>query len=189
MTTAGDLTGRVAIVTGAGGGIGAAVATELARRGARVVVNDLGVNPLGTAAGDSSASATVEAITAAGGTAVADTSSVTDSGAVARMVSRAVEEWGSVDILVNTAGVVPSGRLDAIDQPTWDRLVSVHLGGHATCIHAVLPTMERQGYGRILSVTSGAGLQRVAVDTAVYGTAKRAISALTVLLSMQAPDG
>jgi NAD(P)-dependent dehydrogenase (short-subunit alcohol dehydrogenase family) len=185
----GDLSGRVAVVTGAGGGIGAAVAMELARRGASVVVNDLGVNPLGTAAGDSSAEATVARIVEEGGTAVADTSSVTDADAVERMVRRAVDDLGSVDILVNPAGVVPSGRLDDIDQAAWDRLLGVHVGGHINTVNAVLPHMERQGYGRILNVTSGAGLQRVAAETAVYGTAKRAISALTVALARRAPAG
>ena len=162
---------------------------ELARRGASVVVNDLGVNPLGTGAGDSSADATVARIVEGGGTAVADTSSVTDADAVERMVRRSVDGLGRVDILVNTAGVVPSGRLDDIDQAAWDRLVGVHVGGHINTVNAVLPHMERQRYGRILNVTSGAGLQRVAAETAVYGTAKRAISALTVALARRAPAG
>src|SRR5207248_11482082 len=104
-------------------------------------------------------------------------------------IRRAVDELGRVDVLVNTAGIVPSGQLDAIDQAAWDRLVGVHVGGHINCVRAVFPVMQRQGYGRILCVTSGAGLQRVAAEAAVYGTAKRVISALAVALARQAPAG
>jgi len=184
-----DFEGRVAIVTGAGGGVGGAIAIELARRGCAVVVNDLGVNVAGTGAGDTDAEATVRRIRAAGGTAIADRSSVTDAAAVQALARRAVSELGSVDVLVNTAGIVFGGGLQQATQPEWDRLLDVHVGGHLNCMQAVLPYMSEHRYGRIVNVTSGAGLQRVAVETSVYGTAKRAIAALTWTLGHRSPPG
>jgi NAD(P)-dependent dehydrogenase (short-subunit alcohol dehydrogenase family) len=184
-----DLTGRVALVTGAGGGVGGAVALELAARGASVVVNDLAVDVSGIGKGDTRPESTVTRIEAAGGTAVADGTSVADAGAVAAMVERTLGRFGRLDILVEPAGIVTGGPLDQVDQPAWDRLLDVHVGGHLNCLRAALPVMAAQGYGRILNVTSGAGLQRVAAGTTAYGTAKRAIAALTWALGAHPPAG
>ena len=126
--------GRVAIVTGAGGGLGRAYALELARRGAKVVVNDLGGARDGSGSGDGDASAAVVAeIETAGGTAMANGGSVTDFGQMEEMVARARDKWGGVHILINNAGVLRDRSFAKLEPDDFDYVVDVHLGGSARC--------------------------------------------------------
>ena len=184
-----DFTDRVALVTGGGGGIGAAVAKELARRGATVIVSDAGVSLAGEPLGESTAAATVDRIVAAGGRAQADTTSVTDAAAVGDLVARTVRDHGGLDVVVEAAGIVRSGTLGEADDDDWRDTFAVHLGGHLAVAAAALPVMRDAGAGRLLHVTSGAGLARVAAESPIYGSAKRAVARLTWGLAAVAPDG
>jgi NAD(P)-dependent dehydrogenase (short-subunit alcohol dehydrogenase family) len=184
-----DFTDRVALVTGGGGGIGAAVAVELARRDATVVVSDAGVSLAGEPLGESTAAATVDRIVAAGGRAVADATSVTDPAAVADLVARTVRDHGGLDVVVEAAGIVRTGTLGEAGDDDWRATFAVHLGGHLAVAAAALPVMRDAGAGRLLHVTSGAGLARVAAESPIYGSAKRAVARLTWGLAAAAPDG
>src|SRR5262245_20196813 len=148
------LTGRTAIVTGAGRGIGRATAHALSQLGAAVVVNDIGRDE----AGASTAERVVDEIRAAGGRAAANTDSVTDWSGAARMVELGQRELGSVDILVNNAGIAYSGSVWDIDDGAFDRVVSTHVQGSFYCSrHALVPMRER-GWGRIVNLVSRAGI-------------------------------
>mgnify|MGYP000196819581 CR=1 FL=1 len=153
-----DLSGRVAIVTGAGGGLGRAHALLLAKRGARVVVNDLGGSRDGSGGGNAMAEAVVEEIRAAGGEAFANGASVTDVEQVQAMVAEAVERWGRVDILVNNAGILRDRTFAKLDLADFRAVVEVHLMGSMNCTKAVWEQMRSQGYGRIMMTTSSSGL-------------------------------
>ncbi|WP_374648888.1 SDR family NAD(P)-dependent oxidoreductase [Rhizorhabdus sp.] len=153
-----DLSGRVAIVTGAGGGLGRAHALLLAKRGARVVVNDLGGSRDGSGGGNAMAEAVVEEIRAAGGEAFANGASVTDVDQVEAMVAEAVERWGRVDILVNNAGILRDRTFAKLDLADFRAVVEVHLMGSINCTKAVWEQMRSQGYGRIMMTTSSSGL-------------------------------
>ncbi|EIV96306.1 SDR family NAD(P)-dependent oxidoreductase [Frankia sp. QA3] len=184
---------RVAIVTGGGGGIGAEVSVELARRGATVVVLDSGDGLRGEPLGERSAERTVRRIEAAGGRAVAAPISVTDADAVRGLVEETVARFGSLDVVVNAAGIVRFPRIgDAaadVAADDWAALLGVHLGGYLTLLAAALPRMTAAGYGRIVGVTSGVGLARTSVDGPAYGSAKRAVAALTWQLGPVLPPG
>ena len=149
-----DLTGRVAIVTGAGGGLGRAHALLLAKRGAKVVVNDLSTvgGPI------SPADAVVEQITAAGGEAFASNASVSDHAAVDAMVAETLERWSRVDILVNNAGILRDKTFAKMDMADFRLVIDVHLMGSVYCTKAVWETMRTQNYGRIVMTTSSSGL-------------------------------
>ncbi len=152
-----DLTGRVAIVTGAGGGLGRAHALLLAKRGAKVVVNDLG----GAAAGDgvvSPAQSVVNEIIAAGGEAMASDASVADRQQVQAMVSKVMERWGRIDILVNNAGILRDKTFAKMDLDDFRLVIDVHLMGSVYCTKAVWEIMRTQAYGRIVMTTSSSGL-------------------------------
>ncbi|MBD3733481.1 MAG: SDR family NAD(P)-dependent oxidoreductase [Sphingopyxis sp.] len=153
-----DLSGRVAIVTGAGGGLGRAHALLLAKRGARVVVNDLGGSRDGSGGGSAMAEAVVEEIRAAGGEAFANGASVTEFDQVQAMVAEAVEHWGRVDILVNNAGILRDRTFAKLDLADFRTVVEVHLMGSINCTKAVWEQMRSQGYGRIMMTTSSSGL-------------------------------
>jgi NAD(P)-dependent dehydrogenase (short-subunit alcohol dehydrogenase family) len=153
-----DLTGRVAIVTGAGGGLGRAHALLLARRGARVVVNDLGGARDGRGGTLAMAEAVVDEICAFGGEAIADGASVTDKDQVDAMVSRAIDAWGRVDILVNNAGILRDRTFAKLDLADFRAVLDVHLMGAVHCTKAVWEPMRAQGYGRIVMTTSSSGL-------------------------------
>jgi NAD(P)-dependent dehydrogenase (short-subunit alcohol dehydrogenase family) len=153
-----DLTGRVAIVTGAGGGLGRAHAMLLAKRGARIVVNDLGLARDGPGAATSTAESVVAEIRAAGGEAVADGSSVTDFDAVQAMVDAAKDRWGSVDILVNNAGILRDKSFAKMTLDDFRLVLDVHLMGSFNCTKAVWEIMRAQKYGRIVMSTSSSGL-------------------------------
>jgi NAD(P)-dependent dehydrogenase (short-subunit alcohol dehydrogenase family) len=143
-----DLNGRVAIVTGAGGGLGRSYALALAQRGARVVVNDLG----------DGADKVAEEIVAAGGQARAAKCSVTDVAGVQAMVDEAVKDWKRVDILVNNAGIVRDKSFAKIALDDFRLIFEVHVMGAVTCAKAVWETMRAQQYGRIVMTTSSSGL-------------------------------
>lgn len=150
--------GQVAIVTGAGGGLGRCHALELARRGARVVVNDLGSAVDGSGASISSAQKVVDEITAAGGTAIANGDSVATEAGGAAIVDQAMSEFGRVDILINNAGILRDAAFKNMTAEQVDAVISVHLTGTFNVTRAVWPVMRDQNYGRIVQTTSGTGL-------------------------------
>jgi NAD(P)-dependent dehydrogenase (short-subunit alcohol dehydrogenase family) len=149
--------GRVAIVTGAGNGLGRAYALALAARGGRVVVNDLGTARDGTGQSDA-ALAVVEEIRAAGGEAMADGGNVARFEDMAAMVARAKEAWGGVHVLINNAGILRDKTFAKMEPADFEAVVRVHLFGAAFASKAVWDAMRAQNYGRILMVTSAAGL-------------------------------
>ena len=150
--------GRVAIVTGAGNGLGRAHALELARRGAKVVVNDFGGARDGTGGSLSPAETVVEEIRAARGEAFADGANVTDAGQCRDMVAEAVRKWGRVDILINNAGILRDRSFHKMSDEDWSAVVDVHLNGSANCTRAVWPHMREHNYGRVVMTTSTSGL-------------------------------
>jgi NAD(P)-dependent dehydrogenase (short-subunit alcohol dehydrogenase family) len=163
--------GKVAIVTGAGGGLGRAHALELARRGAKVVVNDLGGSVDGSGGGSDAANKVVEEVKAAGGEAIANGSSVTDDAGVANMVKQTMDAYGRIDILINNAGILRDKSFIKMDIADFQLVVDVHLMGTVKPTKAVWPIMKEQGYGRIMVTTSSTGLYGNFGQTN-YGAAK-----------------
>jgi NAD(P)-dependent dehydrogenase (short-subunit alcohol dehydrogenase family) len=149
--------GRVAIVTGAGNGLGRAYALELARRGAKVVVNDLGVGRDGTGSSDA-AHAVAEEIRAAGGQAMTNGGNVAEYEQMAEMAARAKEVWGGVHVLINNAGILRDKSFAKMEPADFELVVKVHLLGSAFATKAVWNIMREQNYGRVLMTTSSAGL-------------------------------
>ena len=168
---------QVAIVTGAGQGLGRSHALALAKRGARVVVNDLGGTRDGTGSSATAAEAVVAEIEASGGEAMANGADVTDAAAVDDMVATAIERWGRVDILVNNAGILRDKSFANMDQSDFDVVVKVHLTGTAICTKAVWSVMRDRAYGRILVTTSSSGLYGN-FGQANYGAAKLGVVGL-----------
>ncbi len=150
--------GKVAIVTGAGGGLGRQHALELARRGAKVVVNDLGGSVDGSGGSSAAADAVVEEIKAAGGEAIANGSSVTDDAGVAHMVKQTMDQWGRIDVLVNNAGILRDKTFAKMEMADFELVVNVHLMGTVKPTKAVWEIMREQNYGRIVCTTSSSGL-------------------------------
>jgi NAD(P)-dependent dehydrogenase (short-subunit alcohol dehydrogenase family) len=183
------LAGRVALVTGGGGGIGSAVSLELARQGARVVVSDPGVSVEGEAVHEPSAAAAADRINAAGGTAESSTVSVTDLDGLRRLLEHVRDRYGSLDIVVNTAGIVRAPKLPDTTEDDWTSVFDVHFNGYVNILTTALPIMIDDGYGRVIGFTSGAGLARTAGDAMAYGAAKRAVAALTWQLGPLLPTG
>ena len=179
-----DFKGRVAIVTGAGGGLGRLHALALARRGARVVVNDLGGARDGSGASMSAAEAVVAEIVAAGGEAIANGASVTDVQAVNAMVAQAMDAWGRVDVLVNNAGILRDKSFAKMTLDDFRLVVDVHLMGAVHCTQAVWPIMTAQKYGRIVMTTSSSGLYGN-FGQANYGAAKMALVGLMQTLAIE----
>lgn len=153
-----DFQGRVAIVTGAGSGLGRSHALALASRGARVVVNDLGGAVDGTGGSAKAADQVVAEIKAAGGEAVPNHDSVSDAAGAARIVQAAMDAWGRVDVLVNNAGILRDKSFAKMELGDFDTVVDVHLLGSAYVTKAAWPVMQAQNYGRIVMTTSAAGL-------------------------------
>jgi (3R)-3-hydroxyacyl-CoA dehydrogenase / 3a,7a,12a-trihydroxy-5b-cholest-24-enoyl-CoA hydratase / enoyl-CoA hydratase 2 len=147
--------GKVAIVTGAGGGLGRSHALLLASRGAKVVVNDLGGSHTGEGKSSSAADKVVAEIKANGGEAVANYDSVEDGD---KIVKTAIDAWGKIDILVNNAGILRDVSFAKMTQQDWDLVYKVHVLGAFRCVHAAWPHMRDAGYGRIINTSSAAGI-------------------------------
>ena len=176
-----SLVGRTAIVTGAGQGMGKAVAIALARRGANVVVNDRS---------EESAVRTASDLGALGADVIAVPADVRDGGAVRRMVEQAVDRFGAVAILVNNAGALRPTPVIDIDEEEWDFIIDVNLKGTFLCSQAVLPTMQQAGWGRIVNFSSTAGKNVSTVGGAHYTAAKAGILGFTRHLAKEvAADG
>ena len=149
---------RVAIVTGAGGGLGKQHALELGRRGAKVIVNDLGGSVDGTGGSMSASEAVAQEIIDAGGTAIANGASVTNLEAVQSMVDSTMSKWGRIDILVNNAGILRDKTFAKMELANWHAVLDVHLMGSLNATKCVWPVMIEQNYGRIVMTTSTSGL-------------------------------
>ena len=175
---------RVAIVTGAGGGLGRAYALELARRGAKVVVNDLGGARDGSGSSIGAAQLVVDEIVAAGGEALANSASVTDAAAVEKMVGMVKERWGRIDILINNAGILRDKTFVKMSLDDFRLVLDVHLMGSVNCTKAVWETMREQAFGRILMTTSSTGLYGN-FGQANYGAAKLGLVGLMKSLSLE----
>jgi NAD(P)-dependent dehydrogenase (short-subunit alcohol dehydrogenase family) len=169
--------GRVAVVTGAGRGIGRAHALLLADRGAGVVVNDLGGSIEGVGANTEPASTVADEIVAAGGAAIGDTSDVSTAAGAQAVVDAALEQFGRLDILINNAGIVRWAGFPEADADNLDAHLAVHVGGSFNTTRAAWPHMVDQGYGRIVMTTS-AGMFGLP-DNLSYATAKAAVIGLT----------
>jgi NAD(P)-dependent dehydrogenase (short-subunit alcohol dehydrogenase family) len=176
--------GRVAIVTGAGGGLGRLHALGLAARGAKVVVNDLGGTLDGSGGTPSAAQAVVDEIRTAGGDAIASGASVTDFAAVQTMVGEAMQRWGRVDILVNNAGILRDKSFTKMELADFKLVMDVHLMGAVHCCKAVWDIMRAQNYGRIVMTTSSSGLYGN-FGQSNYGAAKMALVGLMQTLSIE----
>lgn len=150
--------GKVVIVTGAGGGLGRAHALEFARRGAKVVVNDLGGSVDGSGGSSEAANRVVEEIRAAGGEAMADGASVTDDAGVANLVKTTMAAWGRIDVLIANAGILRDKSFSKMEIADFEAVVNVHLWGTVKPVKAVWEIMRAQNYGRIVVTTSSSGL-------------------------------
>lgn len=150
--------GRVAVVTGAGAGLGRAHALGLAKLGAKVVVNDMGAKTDGTGGSASPAEAVVEEIRKAGGEAIADGSDVSNFEQVKEMVARAAMKWGSVDLMVANAGILRDKSFGKMEPEDFAKVIAVHLTGTYNCCKAVWDGMRERNYGRIVLTTSSSGL-------------------------------
>ena len=183
---AGICEGRVVIVTGAGRGIGRAHALEFARQGAKVVVNDIGVELDGAGGGTGPAGEVVEAIRAAGGEAVANGSDVADFKQAGELVKTAIDSFGGLDVVVNNAGIVRDRMFVSCSEEEWDAVIRVHLKGHF-CVASNACAYWRQRSkakepvdARIINTSSGAGLQG-SIGQSAYSAAKAGITTLTLI--------
>ena len=180
---------KVAIVTGGGRGLGRAYALALAAAGARVVVNDLGVQLDGSAPGDDSAGSVVNEIRGGGGHAIANTDSVTDPGGVERLFESALALFQRVDILVNNAGIVRSRPIVDMSDADFDDVVAVHLRGTFLCTRAAMRIMRAAGRGgRIVNTTSGRAYYAPSAGTANYAAVKGGIISFTGVVAAEGVD-
>jgi NAD(P)-dependent dehydrogenase (short-subunit alcohol dehydrogenase family) len=176
--------GRVAIVTGAGGGLGRGYALDLARRGASVVVNDLGTNSDGSGAPTRMAEAVVDEIRAAGGKAAASYDSVASAAGAEAIVATAIKAFGRLDVLINNAGTLRNAPFDELQDSTIDAMLDVHLKGAFNVTRPAYRLMKKQGYGRILFASSAAGMFGNP-EQAAYGAAKAGLVGLMNVLSQE----
>ncbi|WP_412529838.1 SDR family NAD(P)-dependent oxidoreductase [Burkholderia lata] len=179
-----DLTNRVAIVTGAGAGLGREHALLLARLGAKVVVNDLGSDVNGRGGSATAAQRVVDEIVATGGEAIANSASVTDFEQVQHMVDQALQRWGHVDILVNNAGILRDKSFSKMTLDDFRAVIDVHLMGAVNCTKAVWEPMRARQYGRIVMTTSSSGLYGN-FGQSNYGAAKMALVGLMQTLAIE----
>jgi len=177
-----SLEGKVAVVTGAGRGIGRATAIELARLGANVVVNDIGTSTAGDGSDVGPAEEVVREISTAGGRAVASTDSVSEFDAAGKIIDAAVEAFGSVDILVNNAGLSAGTVIWELEPDVFNRVIAVHLQGSFNCTRHAVTHMKEKGWGRIINLVSRSGLIGVA-GNAAYGAGKGGIFGFTNVIS------
>jgi NAD(P)-dependent dehydrogenase (short-subunit alcohol dehydrogenase family) len=182
----GVLEDRVAVVTGAGRGIGRALALELARQGAKVIVNDAGVDPEGRGHDAKPANAVRREIEDAGGIAISNDADVSSWSGGADIVDTSLANFGRLDILVNNAGIARFRRFDQMTEEQWDAVVDVHLKGTFNCCRHAVPHMIDQGYGRIVNITSAAA--QGFVVQANYVAAKAGIIGLTFALALELAD-
>jgi NAD(P)-dependent dehydrogenase (short-subunit alcohol dehydrogenase family) len=180
----GLLDDKVAVVTGAGRGIGREIALCLAGEGARVVVNDIGTSLGGDGRAEDPAAEVCAVIAQAGGKAVPNYESVSDFEGAGRIVAQAVDEFGSIDILVNNAGIVRDRTLLKMDEGDYDAVVAVHQKGTFNTTRHAAPHMKEAGYGRIVNITSSAGLRGNFGQTN-YGAAKAAIMGMTFVWALE----
>ncbi|MEY4255711.1 MAG: hypothetical protein RLZZ141_938 [Pseudomonadota bacterium] len=176
--------GKVAIVTGAGGGLGRQHALELARRGAKVVVNDLGGSMDGTGGNSAAAEAVVAEIKAAGGEAIANGASVTDDAGVANLVKQTMDAYGRIDILIANAGILRDKSFSKMELSDFEAVMQVHVWGTFKPIKAVWEIMKTQNYGRIVVTTSSSGMYGN-FGQANYGAAKMAVLGLMNTLKIE----
>ena len=179
-----DFKDQVAIVTGGGTGLGRSHALQLAARGAKVVVNDLGGSRDGSGSSKAVAQQVVDEITASGGEAIANGADITKESQVSAMVQEALDKWGRVDVLVNNAGILRDKSFAKMSLEEWRLVVDVHLNGSAYCCHAVWPAMRQQGYGRIIVTSSSSGVYGN-FGQANYGAAKYGVVGLMNVLAIE----
>ena len=175
---------RVAIVTGSGRGIGREFALCLASEGAKVVVNDVGASLSGEATEERPAVEVCKEIEKAGGAAVPSFDSVSEFDGAARIVQTALDAFGKVDILVNNAGIIRDKTLVKMDESDFDAVIAVHLKGSFNCTRHVAPLMKDAGYGRIINITSSAGLRGNFGQTN-YGAAKAGLMGMTFVWALE----
>lgn len=179
-----DFTGRVAIVTGAGTGLGRNCAMELAKRGAKVVVNDLGGARDGTGGGSAAADLVVKEIKAAGGEAVPNYDSVAEAVGGENIVKTAIDAFGKVDIVVNNAGILRDKTFLKMEPETWDAVIAVHLRGSYCVTRPAFANMRANGYGRIIMTSSSSGVFGNFGQTN-YGAAKMGLAGLANVLKLE----
>ncbi|SFF90230.1 NAD(P)-dependent dehydrogenase, short-chain alcohol dehydrogenase family [Novosphingobium sp. CF614] len=179
-----DFKGQVAVVTGAGRGLGRLYALEMARRGAAVVVNDLGGTSRGLGMDESVADQVVAEITAAGGRAVASHDSVSTPDGGDAIVRAALDNFGRVDVVVNNAGIFEFAPFEDMTVEAWKRMLNVHLDGGFHVSQPAFRAMKAQGYGRFVFISSSAGMFGMA-GNAHYGTAKAGLVGLANVLALE----
>ena len=175
---------RVAVITGAGGGLGRSHALLLAKLGAKVVVNDLGGAMDGTGSDTTPAQKVCDEIKQAGGEAVPNYDSVAEWESAQKIIGTAIDTWGRIDILINNAGILRDKSMMKMEVADWDLVMAVHLSGTFFCTKAALPYMREAGYGRILSTSSAAGIFGNFGQTN-YGAAKMGIAGLMLSTKLE----
>jgi NAD(P)-dependent dehydrogenase (short-subunit alcohol dehydrogenase family) len=178
------LDGKVAVVTGSGRGVGRGIALALAREGAKVVINDVGCAVDGRGTEEDPAAQVVNEIKALGGSAVPNYDSVADFSAAANIIKTAVDSFGRIDILVNNAGIVRDRSISKMSEEDFDAVVAVHLKGSFNCGRHAVGFMREQNYGRIINITSSAGL-RGNFGQSNYGAAKAGLMGLTLVWAVE----
>jgi NAD(P)-dependent dehydrogenase (short-subunit alcohol dehydrogenase family) len=178
------LEGKVAVVTGSGRGIGRGIAIALAREGAKLVINDVGCDVNGRGGADDPAQQVCDEIKKIGSDAAPNYDSVSDFNAAANIVKTAVDKFGRIDILVNNAGIVRDRSIGKMTEEEFDAVIAVHLKGSFNCGRHAIPVMKEQGYGRIINITSSAGL-RGNFGQSNYGAAKAGIMGLTLVWAIE----
>jgi NAD(P)-dependent dehydrogenase (short-subunit alcohol dehydrogenase family) len=178
------LEGKVAVVTGAGRGIGRGIAIALAREGAKVVINDVGCAVDGRGGEEDPAAQVVKEIKAVGSEGVPNYDSVSDFNGAANIIKTAVDSFGRIDILVNNAGIVRDRSISNMTEEEFDAVIAVHLKGTFNCGRHAIPIMREQGFGRIINITSSAGL-RGNFGQSNYGAAKAGIMGLTLVWAIE----
>jgi len=179
-----DFTGRVAVITGAGAGLGRDYAIEMAKRGAKVVVNDLGGARDGVGSSESAANKVVEEIKKAGGEAIPNYDDVSKASGGESLVQSAIEKFGKVDILINNAGILRDKTFIKMEEENWDAVLNVHLKGAYNVTRPAFIHMREKGYGRIVMTSSVSGVMGN-FGQANYGAAKMGLAGLTNVLKLE----